>query len=340
MIVIRILFSPLRLLVWVYCRIANLRREKTLLIHQVPDRFSHIRPTGWLARFLPRPDVNFVEYLALLDIFAKSGLQTIILKIPDIETSWAETEAVGARLDALASAGKRLVAISEGGNLKTLFLMAAASERYTAFDASFLSVFPSAEPVFLKHALARFGIRVESYTAGKYKSAAEMFTRDSMSLPARENLESVLTDMRREIISRFERAGAARTASFLKENVLVRSSDLRSTGFIRDEIAALFPFEQLAGVSTAKLTPHVFTKDTMIAEVPGPLTEAQSEAQENLKRLEKNLTTDEAVASRFYRRRFKSVRLRKLPSVAFLSFEGSITMGRPGDEPQTMGINA
>ena len=50
----------------------------------------------------------------------------------------------------------------------------------------------SAQPVFLKDMLEKFGVRVQLAKVGKYKSAPETFTADSMSEPNRRQVEAYI----------------------------------------------------------------------------------------------------------------------------------------------------
>ncbi|MCR9145396.1 MAG: S49 family peptidase [bacterium] len=206
MFLLRLLFFiPIRLPVYIYCRLRNLARGGDLLFHLVPDRFTMLRPSGVLAYLAPRQDMHFAEYLALLRVFAESDtLSTLVYTVPDVEASWAEVEQLGRALARIDAAGKGLIAYCEGGNLKSLYLMSFARRRYAALHANFVLNYPATEGYFLKNTIARFGVTVETHHAGKFKAEGfEMFTRTGYSPAARKNLKELLGDFRARIDARF-----------------------------------------------------------------------------------------------------------------------------------------
>lgn len=324
---IRVLFLPFRILLWTYACIRNLFPSGDTMFHVMPDRFTFLRPTGFLSRFIPRSDIHYVEYLAMLEIFRKSRLRRIIVQIPSLEIAWPEVEEVTRRWERIAHSGKELIFCSDGGDLKSLYIMSIGKERYVSPHASFLTVFPSVEPLYIKEALSRFGVKVEAFAAGKYKSAGEMFSRSSISKPARENLEELLLDVRsiilRALDSTNEMAPEKRSAmtGFLRNSVLVTAEDLVRLGFASHKSP-----EEFQGVVAAKN--HAYIRGRAEQESAPPLP------------LDYEMTSEDAVLGRFARERFPFFRVRDVPSVAYVAMEGPILMGRIGDPPAMFGVGA
>ncbi len=325
---LRILFLPLRIPIWIYARIRNLFPAGDTVFHIMPDRFTVLRPVGLLSRFIPRSETHYVEYLALLEVFRKSALSRIIVQIPHMEASWPEIEEITRRWERIADAGKELIFCSEGGDLKSLYIMSAGKERYVSPHASFLIVFPSVEPVYLKDVLARLGVKVETYAAGKYKSAGEMFSRSSISKPARDNLEELLLDLRSVILRGLDGTRGMETdrrsamTAFLRNSVIVTAEDLVRLGF------AL----------------HKSPEDFQNVVVPVPHAYARRNAERGstppVELTEYAMTTEDAVFRRYARSRFPFLRIRSAPAVAYVAMEGPILMGRPGDAPSMIGVSA
>lgn len=248
MVLLRFIFLPLRWLVYLYYAVRNLRKSGDVLFHTLPDRFTMVRPTGILAYLAPRTDAHFIEYLALLQVFAESrDLGTLVYTVPDIEASWSEVEQLGRALQKIEMAGKKqLLAYSEGGNLKTLYLMSFARRRYAAPYANFVLNYPSTEGYFLKSTIARFGVTVETHHAGKFKAEGfEMFTRTGYSPAARKNLKELLGDFRARIDARFiesadhdDREAGRKLQQLAHKQILAETRDILNTGFFQQAIGA------------------------------------------------------------------------------------------------------
>ena len=212
---LRFLILPLRILLRLYYGLRNLARGGDVLFHELPDRFTMLRPSGLLAYFAPRQEAHLLEYQALLKVFAESdSLSTLVYRVPDVEASWAEVEQLGRALARIARAGKQLIAYGEGGNLKSLYLMSFARRRYAAPHANFILNYPATEGYFLKDTIARFGVTVETHHAGKFKAEGfEMFTAHRLfSGSAQESKRTAgrFSRIDRRALSRLRSAGGSR----------------------------------------------------------------------------------------------------------------------------------
>lgn len=96
----------------------------------------------------------------------------------------------------LRRAGRRVVVHLPGGvDTKGYFVASAASEIYAFPGAEVALLGFSAGGVYVHEALVKTGIVAEVLAHGKYKSAGESLTRDSMSEPQREQLGALLDRM-------------------------------------------------------------------------------------------------------------------------------------------------
>ncbi len=100
----------------------------------------------------------------------------------------------GAILEARRSGKRVIVFLEEAGN-GTAFLASAADVVAMAPPGSLHLTGLRAEVLFLRGALDRARVEPEIVRLGEYKSAAEPFTRTSLSPEAREALESILDDL-------------------------------------------------------------------------------------------------------------------------------------------------
>ena len=408
------------MLFYLWYKIRNLFKPAEMLLHQMPDLFSALRPSGFLTRLLPREEANYLEYLFLLKTLEQSDrLKTFVYQVPEMLASWAEVEEIARRLDSLAASGRKLIAYSEGGNLKTLYLMAAAERRHASLGASFVADFPAAEPFFLKDALKKAGVRVETCAAGKYKSVFEIFTRNSFSPAARKAMEELLEELRAAIAERFKKVPGMskpkrkKLVRTLRERLLLDASDLNALGFLQElmpeselkeflvrgkaeSLPCLHAFGdaasgaddaafsgrnvaassaddaasvgQATGASVGQATAASAGQATDAtaasagratdanAAFSGQATAASVAAAEAEKfaamasawqarnktagEVEKAFSTEAALLHRHRRKNFPLVRIRSLPSLAYVALDGNIVMGRPGDPPRAEIVSA
>src|SRR5690606_14294688 len=99
----------------------------------------------------------------------------------------------------IREAGKPVVAHLEAPDTRDFYVASVATE--LALDPFGLLAVPglAAQPMFIAGALDRFGVGVQVTRVGKYKSAVEPFTRNSLSEESREQLTSLLGDVWKEI---------------------------------------------------------------------------------------------------------------------------------------------
>ena len=335
--VLRLILFPFRLPFYVYYKLSLLFPAGDTLIHRVPDRFTMTRQSGILSMFVSRWETNYAEYLSLLTIIRLSRhLRKIVLFIPEIEASWAETQEIAEHIRKIADTEKEIEAYSDGGNLKTLYLMSAASKRTTSPHSNFTITFPSMEPFFFGELLRKLGVQAEVITAGKFKSAGEMFSRRSFSKPARENMLHLLKGMRKEILDTIQKSPGMDSAtnsdlvSFLLKNTIVHEQDLRNLGFFHEAMEENDFRDQVSGKTPGSFSDHIFSRTPAKNQNPEPTA----------KRPKVRITNESRLVKRYRRERVPLLRLRSLPAAALVSMEGPISMGRTGDEPAAYGISA
>jgi protease-4 len=95
----------------------------------------------------------------------------------------------------LRQAGKRVWIHLNGGGIHEYYL-ASAADHVTLTPAATLDITGlSSEAVFVLGALEKVGVHADVVQMGRYKSAAEMFTRRDMSASHREMMESLVDDL-------------------------------------------------------------------------------------------------------------------------------------------------
>ncbi len=362
MLILRLLSLPLRLLYWFYARLRNWRRRQAVLVHTIPERFTQTPSAGWLAR-LGRNAPAFSDYLSLLDLMARSpDLKRVAITIPALECSWAEVQSIARRLAALQAAGKELLAFAEGGNLKSLVLLACAPRRFAAPFADFLALAPNVDGLFLKAGLTRLGVAVELYSSGKYKDQGyQMFTRTGFSPEARRNLLELVGDLREQIDAHLAAApGAtpqslAALARLLRNNAQFDGAQLFETGFLEGVLpGALWEDLVLIGTSAPdRSLEHDFAGPGDLASGRARPANADADpaaeratARAALRKLKAELKLrqrridERALVRRERRRRFQPLRLASAPAIAIVSLEGPIINGKSDEPPRPGAIAA
>ena len=135
---------------------------------------------------------------AVLDLIEKAkrdrSVDGIILKVGSLSTGWGKIQEIRNKLLDFRSAGKKVICYMEtGGNLE--YYLATATDKIVLYPSGDLSLIGlKSEVPFLKGTLEKLGIKAELEHIGKYKTASDLLTRDSMSVAHREVINSILDD--------------------------------------------------------------------------------------------------------------------------------------------------
>lgn len=102
--------------------------------------------------------------------------------------SYASLEEIRRQLIDFKKGGKWIIAYSDMYTTATYYL-ASVADKVLLNESGMIDIHGmAAEPMFLKDALAKFGVKMTVTKVGKYKSAPEMFTATGMSEPNREQV--------------------------------------------------------------------------------------------------------------------------------------------------------
>jgi protease-4 len=139
------------------------------------------------------------DYLGLVTLLRwardDANLVGVLIRVDDLDASWARLQGLRRSIERLRAAGKRVWVHLERAGVREYYL-ASAAEQISLTPAATLDVTGlSSEAVFVFDALEKIGIRADVVQMGRYKSAGEMFTRRDMSAPHREMLESLVEDL-------------------------------------------------------------------------------------------------------------------------------------------------
>lgn len=124
-----------------------------------------------------------------------------IIKISDLSIGFARANLIRARLSELKAKGKKIIVYLEsGGNIEYL-IASAADAIYTPPWATINLIGLKAEITFYKDTLDKLGVIAHMKGFGEYKSASETFTRNSMSKPHQEMINSIIGDLENQLES-------------------------------------------------------------------------------------------------------------------------------------------
>jgi protease-4 len=135
----------------------------------------------------------------LTSIECADDITGVLVTISDLRIGLARANSLRRRFLALRQKGKKVfVYIENGGNIEYL---AASSADYIYIPpwTTLNLIGLGAEVTFFRELLGKLGISALMKGYGEYKSAAETFTRDSMSRPHREMIESIISDLESQL---------------------------------------------------------------------------------------------------------------------------------------------
>src|SRR5262249_10964229 len=137
----------------------------------------------------------FHELLFAMRNAAKDRSVTgVVLHVDHLEWGWARVYEMAAAERAVRDAGKPVYAYLEGGAEKEYLLAAAAGTLAMPPVATLQLDGLTASALFLRGTYDKLGIKPNFARVGRYKSAVEQFTRDSLSPDGRRAMEELLDD--------------------------------------------------------------------------------------------------------------------------------------------------
>jgi len=145
--------------------------------------------------------LSFYDYVHAVRRAAEDDtIHGLILQIDGVGLGFSQVQELRSELKNFRKNGKTVHAIMTASGNREYYLASAADRIYFTPNSSFYLTGLKAEVYFFKGLFDKIGVRIESFSAGRYKSYNERFTRERMSDAYRENLMSVLSDMNEQFI--------------------------------------------------------------------------------------------------------------------------------------------
>ncbi len=165
---------------------------------QAPSRF---RLVSRLLPFFRREEESLSE---LREHLARIGrdprCQGVVLRFEDLHTGLATAGALRQAISDLKARRKKVVAFLNQFTTTNYYIATAADEIVCTESADFAAVGLSIQAVFLKDALARWGIQADMERLEEYKTGANTFTDSSMPAAEREMLGSLLDSLYSQVV--------------------------------------------------------------------------------------------------------------------------------------------
>jgi protease-4 len=169
----------------------------------------------WLDPALPQPRCTAHVLGALAAAERDPRLRGVVARVGQRGIGWGQAVELADAFARLRAAGKRLAVYAEQTGNAGAWLGGLAERFWMAPEGRLDLVGVRSDALFLRRGLERLGIRADVLAAGDYKSAGEMFTRDSLSEPAREALGAVVEELWQQLVAGLAagRAGTAERAA-------------------------------------------------------------------------------------------------------------------------------
>ncbi len=192
--------------------------KNSVLTLKIAGELPENLPTDHLGSILKvgEKEVSFKDILDNIDkARVDDRINGIYLKIGGLATGFAKIEELRDKLLEFRKSGKWIVAYIVSGEEREYYLSLACDEVYHCPTGTIVLDGLQAKVVFIKGTLNKLGIEPEVERAGKYKGAADMLDKETMSEATREVLNSLLDDVYGRLVT-----AVAERRNFSTEEVL------------------------------------------------------------------------------------------------------------------------
>ena len=200
---------------------------------------------------------------------ADPRVRAIVVEVADVQNGLAVAEELHEMLRAARDAGKRVIAVirDDLASVRDYLIASGAGEVVINPDTMVAMTGVAAGSFFVKRALDRFQVRVQTLQWKEYKGAAETLSRESMSPELRESLEAVIHDWREVLVNRIaaarklppERARELTGAGFMSARAARTAGLADREGYVEDVRAEFDPTgKRKPFVSLARYLRHAY----------------------------------------------------------------------------------
>jgi len=177
------------------------RRANVVELEISGELIEHKIGINLFQKYLGKAPAAFGDLIfALEQAETDPRIKACLAKISSNSLGWGRASELREAIHRFRACGKKVFAfLEESGNLE-YFIATACDEIILPPSQSLDLIGLLTEVIYFKGVLDKLEIKPEFLQVGKYKSAAEPFTRDSMSEEHREALNAILDDIFHELI--------------------------------------------------------------------------------------------------------------------------------------------
>ncbi|MCH8828062.1 MAG: S49 family peptidase, partial [Planctomycetes bacterium] len=124
----------------------------------------------------------------------------VILRINGPSVGWAKRNEIRQAIAQLRAKGKKVIAQLDSATSSDMMIAAACDEIIMPESAVVMLLGLRAEITFYKNLFDKLNIKAEMLRVGEFKSAAEPYSRSSMSEPFRREMNAILDDYFRQMV--------------------------------------------------------------------------------------------------------------------------------------------
>ncbi len=187
--------------------VLEMRNRRSATALQQKGSYLQLKLSGFIpdeprSSFFSRGPRTTSEWIRLIDR-ARDDEQIggIILRIGSFTGGMSTAEEIRGALLRFRSSGKKIIAYAEFMTVKGLYVASVAEKIYMNPSGYLYFSGLRAQVTHYKSMLEKIGVEAEFIRVGRYKSAVESTTLDSMSVPKREVLNAILDDFQENIYS-------------------------------------------------------------------------------------------------------------------------------------------
>ncbi|MCR4423131.1 MAG: signal peptide peptidase SppA [candidate division WOR-3 bacterium] len=175
---------------------------------------------------------------ALLDLVKRAKddrvLTGMVLRLEGENLSFAQAQELRQALADFRAAGKKVWVYAPSLGMIGYYLASAADKVIVHPMGDVVIPGVSVQAQFIKGALDKLGIKTETYRFGKYKSAVEMFTEETLSVYNREQLQALVDGIYEDFIQTVSagRSLDTKTMESLVGRALFRADEAKALGLV------------------------------------------------------------------------------------------------------------
>ncbi len=178
---------------------------------------------------------TLLDMIRRLDEAGKDDdVDAVVLQIRNPAIGRAKLDELRATIERLRDGGKKVYATLESATPADYLIACACDQIILPESGDVILPGIHAELMFFKRLFNKLGVEADILQVGDYKGAAEPYTREKMSEPFREQLESVLDDYYQQMIEQIaqSRGLSKRTVKALIDEGLFSADEAKDEGLI------------------------------------------------------------------------------------------------------------